>query len=191
VCAWPGLRLVADRSYRAVRGPIDTLIVTGVDGPDDAKRDPDLVRWLARMAPRTRRIVGLCTGSFVLAEADSWTVARRRRTGLSATSWRGGFPASGCSRTPSTFATAASTHPPAPRRGWTLCWRWVEEDLGRRVALAVAQWMVVFPQAAGREAQFSVQLSTQMADREPLREMQAWVLDHPGADLSVEALARR
>jgi hypothetical protein len=31
VCTWPGLRLVADRSYRAVRRPIDTLIVTGID----------------------------------------------------------------------------------------------------------------------------------------------------------------
>ena len=61
VCAWPGLRIVADRSYRAVRGPVDTLIVTGVDGPDDARRDPELVRWLARIAPRTRRVVGLCT----------------------------------------------------------------------------------------------------------------------------------
>src|SRR5687768_10292456 len=69
VRAWAGLRLVADRSYRAIRGAIDTLIVTGIDGPDDARRDQDLVRWLARTAPRVRRLVGLCTGSFVLAEA--------------------------------------------------------------------------------------------------------------------------
>ena len=55
VCAWPGLRLVADRSYRAVRGPVDTLIVTGVDRPDDARRNPDLLHWLARIARRTRR----------------------------------------------------------------------------------------------------------------------------------------
>jgi transcriptional regulator GlxA family with amidase domain len=69
VSAWPGLRLIAERSYRPVRGPIDTLIVTGIDGPDDARRDPDLIRWLARTAPRARRVVGLCTGTFVLAEA--------------------------------------------------------------------------------------------------------------------------
>jgi hypothetical protein len=31
VCTWPGLRLVADRSCRAVRRPFDTLIVTGID----------------------------------------------------------------------------------------------------------------------------------------------------------------
>src|SRR5262245_19923718 len=55
VNAWPGLRLVAERSYRSVRGPMDTLIVTGVDRPDDARRDPDLIRWLAKTAPRARR----------------------------------------------------------------------------------------------------------------------------------------
>ena len=59
------------------------------------------------------------------------------------------------------------------------------------MALAVAQWMVIFLKRPGGQAQFSVQLSTQMADRQPLRDMQAWFLDHPGADLSVEALARR
>src|SRR4029453_19225222 len=69
VCAWGAFRLAADRSYRSVRGDIDTLIVTGVDGPDGARRDPDLISWLARIAPRARRLVGLCTGTFVLAEA--------------------------------------------------------------------------------------------------------------------------
>ena len=69
VCGWTGLRLLADRSFRAVRGDIDTLIVSGIDEPDDARRDPELIRWLARTAPRVRRVVGLCTGTFVLAEA--------------------------------------------------------------------------------------------------------------------------
>src|SRR5262245_14675039 len=56
VRAWAGLRLVAERSYRSVRGDVDTLIVTGVDGPDDARRDENLVRWLARVGPRVRRL---------------------------------------------------------------------------------------------------------------------------------------
>jgi hypothetical protein len=43
------LRLVADRSYHPVRGPIDTLIVTGVDRSDDARRDLDLVRAVVVM----------------------------------------------------------------------------------------------------------------------------------------------
>ena len=67
----------------------------------------------------------------------------------------------------------------------------VEEDVGRRVALQVAQRMVFFLKRPGGQAQFSAQLSTQMAEREPLRELQAWILDHPEADLSVDMLASR
>src|SRR5262245_23257258 len=66
VCGWAGLRLTSGRSYRSVRGDMDTLIVTGIDEPDDARRDSDLIRWLARVGPRPRRVVGLCTGTFVL-----------------------------------------------------------------------------------------------------------------------------
>ncbi len=52
----------------------------------------------------------------------------------------------------------------------------VEEDVGRRVALQVAQRMVFFLKRPGGQAQFSAQLSTQMGEREPLRDLQAWII---------------
>jgi transcriptional regulator GlxA family with amidase domain len=67
----------------------------------------------------------------------------------------------------------------------------VEEDFGRRVALQVAQRMVFFLKRPGGQAQFSALLSTQIAERQPFRELQGWIVEHPAADLSVEALARR
>lgn len=191
VCAWPGLRLVAERSYRPVRGPIDTLIVTGIDRPDDARRDPDLIRWLARTGPRARRIAGLCTGTFVLAEAGllegrsattHWAFCdelARRYPGITVK----GDPI--YVRDGSIYTSAGAT------AGIDLVLALVEQDLGRRLALAVAQWMVVFLKRPGGQAQFSTQLSTQMAEHEPLRDLQSWILEHPGADLSVDALARR
>ena len=191
VRAWPGLRLAANRSYRSVRGPIHTLIVTGIDGPDDARRDPSLLRWLRRVAPGTHRFVGLCTGTFLLAEAG--LLAGRKAT----THWAfcdelaHRFPDINVQSDPiyvrdgSCYTSAGST------AGLDLMLGLVEEDLGRRMALIVAQWMVVFLKRPGGQAQFSVQLSSQMADREPLREMQTWVLEHPASDLSIEALARR
>ena len=69
VRSWPGLCIKAERSYRDVRGPIDTLIITGTDTADEALKDAALVTWLTRMAPRTRRLVGMCTGTFLLAAA--------------------------------------------------------------------------------------------------------------------------
>ena len=135
VCAWPGLRLVADRSYRAVRGPVDTLIVTGVDRPDDARRDPELVRWLARMAPRTRRVVGLCGGSFVLAEAGLLE-------GRSATThWAfcdesaRRFPGVRVQPDPIYVRDGGSTRRPVPPRDWTSCWRW-----SRRTSAVAWPW---------------------------------------------------
>jgi transcriptional regulator GlxA family with amidase domain len=191
VCAWAGLRLAGDRSYRAVRGDIDTLIVTGIDEPDDARRDPDLLRWLARTAPHARRVVGLCTGTFVLAEAGLLDGRSATTHWMDCDELARRFPAITVQRDPiyvrdrGVYTSAGST------AGLDLVLALVEEDVGRRVALQVAQRMVFFLKRPGGQAQFSAQLSTQMAEREPLRDLQAWILDHPGANLSVDALARR
>ncbi|MBO0850844.1 MAG: helix-turn-helix domain-containing protein, partial [Pseudonocardia sp.] len=67
----------------------------------------------------------------------------------------------------------------------------VEEDLGHEAALSVARGMVVFLRRPGSQAQFSTQLSAQMARREPLREVQQWIVERPDEDLSVETLAQR
>jgi transcriptional regulator GlxA family with amidase domain len=188
---WPGLRLASDRSYRAVRGDIDTLIVTGIDEPDDARRDPDLIRWLARIAPRTRRVAGLCTGTFVLAEAGLLDGRNATTHWMDCDELARRFPAITVQRDPiyvrdrGIYTSAGST------AGLDLVLALVEEDVGRRVALQVAQRMVFFLKRPGGQAQFSAQLSTQMAEREPLRDLQAWIPDHPGLDLSVDALARR
>jgi transcriptional regulator GlxA family with amidase domain len=191
VRAWTGLRLVADRSFRNVRGAIDTLIVTGVDGPEDARRFPDLVRWLARVAPCTRRVVGLCTGAYVLAEAGVLDGRRATSHWADCDELARRYPRVTVERDPiyvrdgGVYTSAGST------AGLDLLLALVEEDLGRGVALKVAQRMVLFLKRPGGQAQFSAQLSSQLPDREPFRDLQAWVLDHPAADLSVDALAHR
>jgi transcriptional regulator GlxA family with amidase domain len=189
VRAWEGLRLVADRTYRTVSGSLDTLIVTGIDGPDDARRDRALVRWLARMAPRVRRVVGLCTGAYVLAEAGLLDGLRATTHWMDCEELARRYPAVRVERDPiyvrdgRVYTSAGST------AGLDLLLALVEEDLGRRVALQVAQRMVFYLKRPGGQTQFSALLATRLAEREPLRDLQAWILDHPGADLSVEALA--
>jgi transcriptional regulator GlxA family with amidase domain len=75
--------------------------------------------------------------------------------------------------------------------GMDLALALVEEDLGAEVALEVARWLVVFLKRPGGQSQFSAQLAAQAADRAPLRDLQAWIADHPADDLSVPALAAR
>ena len=43
----------------------------------------------------------------------------------------------------------------------------------------------------GGQSQFSAQLAVQAADREPLRDLQAWIGDHVAVDCSVGKLAKR
>jgi transcriptional regulator GlxA family with amidase domain len=67
----------------------------------------------------------------------------------------------------------------------------VEEDFGRRVAQSVALHMVLFLKRPSGQAQMSVPLSTGLAERGVLRELQLWIVDHIGEDLGGAALARR
>lgn len=75
--------------------------------------------------------------------------------------------------------------------GMDLALALVEQDLGRPAALTVARWLVMFLHRPGNQAQFSVQLTGQLSDRDPIRDVQRWLSDHLAANLSVPALAAR
>lgn len=189
--SWPGLLIRAERSYRDVRGTIDTLIITGTDTPDDALRDADLIAWLAQTAPQTRRLVGLCTGTFALAAAGLLDGRRATSHWLFCDDLTRRFPRVQVQRDPIYVRDGMTYTGVGASAGLDLALALVEEDVGRRIAHGVAKREVFFLKRPGGQAQFSVQLSAQIAEREPLRDLQAWIADHPDADLSVDALARR
>jgi transcriptional regulator GlxA family with amidase domain len=169
----------------------DTLVVAGGVGAREAVEDAGTVAWIAAAAARARRTASVCTGAHLLAEAG--VLAGRNAT----THWRW-------------CRTLARRHPDVEldddaifvRDGdvWTsagvtagidLSLALVEEDLGRDVALAVAQELVVFLRRPGGQSQFSRALAAQQATRPALRELQGWIAGHLDADLSVAALAAR
>jgi transcriptional regulator GlxA family with amidase domain len=68
----------------------------------------------------------------------------------------------------------------------------VEEDVGQEIALAVARTVVVFPRRPGGQSQFSTYMTFRdVAKRPDIQELVAWILGHPGEDLSVQTLADR
>ncbi len=73
-----GLQIVASHSYREVVDGLDTLAVVGGSGCEAAIKDSKLIDWVRSIAPSTRRIVSICTGAVVLAEAG--LLDRRRAT---------------------------------------------------------------------------------------------------------------
>jgi len=65
----------------------------------------------------------------------------------------------------------------------------IEEDLGAEVATQIACASLMYLRRPGRQAQISPLLKLQMSDREPLRDLQIWMLEHLHLPLTVEALA--
>jgi transcriptional regulator GlxA family with amidase domain len=186
-----GLRLHADHAIAEVGRGVDTLLVAGGVGVEQYRTNAALLRWIRRQASRVRRLASICTGAFFLAEAG--LLEGRRAT----THWNhcDGFARQfpGVKVEPDTiFVREGSLYTSAGvTAGMDLALALVEEDFGRDVALAAARELVMFLKRPGGQAQFSAQLAVQLAEHEPLRELQAWIVDHPHEDLSVRRLAQR
>ena len=184
-----GLTLVADGSCDTCRGPIDTLVVAGGTGTPAAVADRELVAWIRGAATRTRRVTSVCSGAFLLARAGLLD-GRRATTHWSVSDeLQARFPAVEVDadrifvHDDPVWTSAGVT------AGMDLALALVEADHGRALALEVARWLVLFAQRPGGQAQFSAQLSVQQAERQPLREVQAFIAEHLDADLSVPTLA--
>jgi transcriptional regulator GlxA family with amidase domain len=170
---------------------IDTLVVVGGLGTGPAAADGDLLEWIRAVAPGCRRVASVCTGAFVLAAAG--LLDGRRAT----THW------ASCDRLQQRFPTVRVEPDPIFVRdgnvatsagvtaGIDLALSLVDEDLGGDVTRVVARTMVMFVQRPGGQSQFSAQMTACSAERGPLRDLQVWIVDRPGADLSVAALASR
>jgi transcriptional regulator GlxA family with amidase domain len=65
----------------------------------------------------------------------------------------------------------------------------VEEDFGRKTALAVARRLVMYLKRPGGQTQFSLQLRAQMLGQGPLAPLLAWLEQNFQRPLTVEDLA--
>ena len=186
-----GVRLTAHRTFREVRGKIDTLLVAGGDAIEKDEINADVVRWLKKIAGRIRRVGSVCTGAMLLARAGlldgrratthwNWChtlIKRAPRTDVD--------PDPIFVRDENIYTSAGVT------AGMDLALALVEEDHGPRLALQVARNLVLYLRRPGGQSQFSAALSLQLTDRKPLRELESWVLDNLSKPLTVPILAQR
>jgi transcriptional regulator GlxA family with amidase domain len=186
-----GIKIVADRRFRDVRNAVDTLLVAGGRGARVAAQDSALCRWLARMAPRVRRLGSVCTGTFVLAAAGLLDGKRATTHWAWCDTLGKSHPRIRVESDPIFVRDGHIYTSAGVTAGMDLALAMVEEDFGRHVALDVARQLVMFLQRPGGQSQFSSQLAIQAADHEPLRELVEWIADHLADDLSVGALAER
>ncbi|MDX3452988.1 GlxA family transcriptional regulator [Streptomyces sp. ME02-8801-2C] len=183
-----GLRLVPDLDLADVEDP-ELLLLPGGPGVGDV--DSRLVAWLRERAPRVKRVVSVCTGAYLLAEAGLLDGRRATTHWASCDYLASRYPRIRIDPVPIFVRDGPISTSAGVTAGIDLAIALVEEDFGRAVAHEIARLLVVYVRRPGNQAQVSVQLSAQIARSDPLREVQYWAAANLAADLSVPAMAER
>ncbi|MFD9698571.1 GlxA family transcriptional regulator [Lentzea sp. NPDC059081] len=187
--ATAGVRIEAGADLRTLDRPIDTLLVVGGWGYDDAAADPVLMTNLRRLASKARRVAGICTGSVVLASAG--LLDGKKAT----THWAftGELENRGVDVEPDAIfvcdgkvSTSAGV-----TAGIDLSLAMVEQDHGPALARRIAQYLVVFLQRSGGQSQFSVHTRAKPVRDRSLRALLDDIHADPTGEWTVPVMARK
>jgi transcriptional regulator GlxA family with amidase domain len=186
-----GLTIFADRAYSEVTDGIDTLLIAGAPDVNSILCDPVLKDWIRTVAPRVRRVASVCTGAFLLAESGLLDGRRATSHWAYCKLLAQDYPSVRVEPDQIFIRDGAISTSGGVTSGIDLALTMVEEDWGRKVALSVAQYLVVFVKRPGGQSQFSAYIPTEASRRPDLRDLQAWIMGHPTEYLGVEILADR
>jgi transcriptional regulator GlxA family with amidase domain len=186
-----GITITPDGSLRDALIDIDTLLVPGGQGLEDAAADSALIDWIAHAALSARRTVSVCTGAFLLARAGLLDGRRATTHWASAAALALMYPNVRVDPDPIFVRDGRIWTSAGVTAGMDLALALVEEDLDRDAALTIARHLVLFLRRPGNQSQFSATLAAQQPVRESLREIQRLVLEDVAGEHSVEALAAR
>jgi transcriptional regulator GlxA family with amidase domain len=167
---------------------IDTLLVAGGQGVNQACEDAAFVDWIRRRSARARRTASVCSGAFLLAEAGLLEGRRAVTHWHRCTEFSKRFPNVKLEPDPIFIQDGAIWTSAGVTAGIDLTLALVEADLGRKLTLAVARELVVFLKRPGGQAQFSTMLTLQEGG-ERFDRLHGWIVDNLRADLSLPELA--
>lgn len=186
-----GLNLLADHRLPEIdpRKPWDTIMITGRG--NDEEEGTAVVDWLRLAAPHARRVVSICGGAMLLAQAG--LLDGRRAT----THWRlletmqRCYPTITVESGPLYIQDGPVWTSGGVSSGFDLTLALVEEDYGFTLARDVAQDLVMYLRRPGGQLQFSRYHLQQAENSGPISTLQSWIVQNLAADLSVEALAEQ
>jgi transcriptional regulator GlxA family with amidase domain len=171
---------------------IDTVVLPGGGGVDAARSNADLMDWIKGVTGSARRVVSVCTGAFLAAQAGLLDGRRATTHWAFAGRLAREFPAVDVDpdpiyvRSSDTVWTAAGV-----TAGIDLALSLVEDDHGTEVAQTVARWLVLYLRRPGGQTQFAAPVWMPRAKRDSIREVQETIEAEPGGLHSIDVLARR
>ncbi|MGB6765628.1 GlxA family transcriptional regulator [Mycobacterium sp.] len=172
--------------------PVDTLLLPGGRGVHAARQDPHVIDWVVAAAPQARRVVTVCTGAFLAAQAGLLDGCRATTHWAYTDQLAREFPAIDVDPDPIFVRSSATVWTAAGvSAGIDLALALVEDDHGTEVAQTVARWLVLYLRRPGGQTQFAAPVWVARAKREPIRAVQDAVESEPGGAHSIGELARR
>ena len=169
---------------------IDTILVPGTANYN-APNPPELVAWIKEQASRARRVVSICVGAFLLAEAGLLSGRRATTHWAAADTLRTRFPDVRVDPEPIFVHDGNIWTSAGVTAGIDLGLALVQEDLGHQIAMQVARYLVVYFRRPGGQSQYSAPLAAQVATDVEFSELHAWIREHLHEDLDLEKLATR
>jgi transcriptional regulator GlxA family with amidase domain len=186
-----GLVLNAQAAVERLRGPLDTLIVSGGEGHLAAAEDARLVAHVRRLARESRRVASVCTGASVLAAAGLLDGRRATTHWLYADQLAARYPAVEVDPRPIYIRDRGVTTAAGVTSALDLALAFIEEDHGAELTRHVARALVTYLQRPGNQAQMSMFVAAPAPDDDLVRELVRLIRTAPDADLSPAALAAR
>jgi transcriptional regulator GlxA family with amidase domain len=174
------------------REPIDTLVLPGGYGVEDVRCDADTVGWIKIASEAARRVISVCTGSYLAAQAGLIDGC------VATTHWA--YASRLASEFPSVTVDPEPIFVRSSEKVWTaagvtagidLALSLVEDDYGTDAAQTVARYLVLYLRRPGGQTQFAAPMWMPRAKREPIREVQEAIEAEPGGVHSIPELARR
>ncbi|WP_254431633.1 GlxA family transcriptional regulator [Gordonia rubripertincta] len=171
--------------------PVDTLLLPGGTGVHRAVDDADLIEWIRVTATRARRVISVCNGAFLAAEAGLLDGRR------AATHWA--MAEHLAERYPPVQVDAEALFVRSSDHVWTsagvtagidLALAVVEEDHGTELAQLVARWLVLYMRRPGGQSQFAPPVWMPRARRDVIREAQQRIEAEPGLPHRLPDLAQ-
>lgn len=186
-----GVRIQPDLVMAEAKEPFDTLLIAG--GPN-ARSTPlplEAVGWLVRTAADSRRYGSICTGAFYLASTGLLEGRHITTHWVAADELAKQYPNIRIDKDALYVKDGRIRTAAGVTAGMDLALAFVEEDLGRDIALRVAEQLVMYFKRPGGQLQFSRKDEPFPAVRTVLQETQRWVAANPELEHSIKSLAKR
>lgn len=193
VAASSGIALLATHAVDDPALAPDTVLLAGGPGARAIRDDTALVANVHALCGQAARVGSICTGTFALAATGALDGRRATTHWAHFDEFTEAFPTTAIDRD-ALFVVDGKFHSSAGiTAGIDSALAMVEHDLGRAVALQVAQALVVFLKRPGGQSQFSPHLAAEAdaADPDRFGELRRWIAAHLADDLTVDLLAGR